>query len=128
MARHRFRVRSCSISKCEPAQLTAFDSFARSSSFARIGDSSSATSKRASSNSRISAWEALERVMNSTARSNVELWEGDPIRSEEHTSELQSLMRISYAVFCLNNKIYKHVEHKDYKSVILTQLLRPTII
>src|SRR3546814_5974165 len=27
-----------------------------------------------------------------------------PIRSEEHTSELQSLMRISYAVFCLTNK------------------------
>src|SRR3546814_12075410 len=27
------------------------------------------------------------------------------IRSEEHTSELQSLMRISYAVFCLNKKI-----------------------
>src|SRR3546814_5931775 len=26
------------------------------------------------------------------------------IRSEEHTSELQSLMRISYAVFCLQNK------------------------
>src|SRR3546814_1057192 len=25
---------------------------------------------------------------------------GDPFRSEEHTSELQSLMRISYAVFC----------------------------
>src|SRR3546814_9299315 len=28
-------------------------------------------------------------------------------RSEEHTSELQSLMRISYAVFCLKKKIYK---------------------
>src|SRR3546814_1804060 len=28
----------------------------------------------------------------------------DVDRSEEHTSELQSLMRISYAVFCLNNK------------------------
>src|SRR3546814_1806509 len=27
-------------------------------------------------------------------------------RSEEHTSELQSLMRISYAVFCLKNKIH----------------------
>src|SRR3546814_2780733 len=27
-----------------------------------------------------------------------------PDRSEEHTSELQSLMRISYAVFCLQNK------------------------
>src|SRR3546814_2352201 len=29
-------------------------------------------------------------------------------RSEEHTSELQSLMRISYAVFCLKKKIKKH--------------------
>src|SRR3546814_4264258 len=32
------------------------------------------------------------------------------VRSEEHTSELQSLMRISYAVFCLKkkNKLHKH--------------------
>src|SRR3546814_4648774 len=30
------------------------------------------------------------------------------LRSEEHTSELQSLMRISYAVFCLKKKTYKH--------------------
>src|SRR3546814_9846333 len=30
--------------------------------------------------------------------------EGHTIRSEEHTSELQSLMRISYAVFCLKKK------------------------
>src|SRR3546814_10199874 len=29
-------------------------------------------------------------------------------RSEEHTSELQSLMRISYAVFCLNKKKLQH--------------------
>src|SRR3546814_2384733 len=29
-----------------------------------------------------------------------------PPRSEEHTSELQSLMRISYAVFCLKKKTY----------------------
>src|SRR3546814_6371673 len=29
-------------------------------------------------------------------------------RSEEHTSELQSLMRISYAVFCLKKKKHKH--------------------
>src|SRR3546814_4423019 len=29
---------------------------------------------------------------------------GAPLRSEEHTSELQSLMRISYAVFCLQKK------------------------
>src|SRR3546814_3233287 len=39
-----------------------------------------------------------------------QLWWGHQIpawydRSEEHTSELQSLMRISYAVFCLKKKI-----------------------
>src|SRR3546814_9822388 len=34
-------------------------------------------------------------------------------RSEEHTSELQSLMRISYAVFCLKKK--KHT-HKQYNN------------
>src|SRR3546814_9496430 len=31
-------------------------------------------------------------------------------RSEEHTSELQSLMRISYAVFCLKNKKQKQAK------------------
>src|SRR3546814_4959702 len=31
-----------------------------------------------------------------------------PCRSEEHTSELQSLMRISYAVFCLKKKTSQH--------------------
>src|SRR3546814_2986156 len=36
------------------------------------------------------------------------VWELARRRSEEHTSELQSLMRISYAVFCLKKKkIYK---------------------
>src|SRR3546814_5846627 len=33
---------------------------------------------------------------------------GVPSRSEEHTSELQSLMRISYAVFCLKKTINTH--------------------
>src|SRR3546814_180745 len=33
-------------------------------------------------------------------------------RSEEHTSELQSLMRISYAVFCLKKKKNKNQKHK----------------
>src|SRR3546814_3198416 len=36
------------------------------------------------------------------------------LRSEEHTSELQSLMRISYAVFCLKKKIIKHTKNKPY--------------
>src|SRR3546814_8141865 len=34
----------------------------------------------------------------------VSAWEEGNFRSEEHTSELQSLMRISYAVFCLKKK------------------------
>src|SRR3546814_2246521 len=38
------------------------------------------------------------------------------IRSEEHTSELQSLMRISYAVFCLKQK--KRHTHTNIKTLI----------
>src|SRR3546814_5587496 len=34
-------------------------------------------------------------------------------RSEEHTSELQSLMRISYAVFCLTKKKTYYISHYD---------------
>src|SRR3546814_4744735 len=36
------------------------------------------------------------------------LFDCSTVRSEEHTSELQSLMRISYAVFCLKKKKKKH--------------------
>src|SRR3546814_2120842 len=40
---------------------------------------------------------------------------GQPTRSEEHTSELQSLMRISYAVFCLKKKKQQqHTAHYNY--------------
>src|SRR3546814_6603232 len=38
----------------------------------------------------------------------------DVERSEEHTSELQSLMRISYAVFCLKKKTRKSSKNKTY--------------
>src|SRR3546814_4059586 len=48
------------------------------------------------------------------------------IRSEEHTSELQSLMRISYAVFCLKKKTYndtqnihtagQHIKYQHHKA------------
>src|SRR3546814_9415358 len=44
------------------------------------------------------------------------------IRSEEHTSELQSLMRISYAVFCLKKKKQK----KQIKHAKLTHTLTHT--
>src|SRR3546814_9691828 len=39
-----------------------------------------------------------------------------PRRSEEHTSELQSLMRISYAVFCLKKKIHKTILQHKHKA------------
>src|SRR3546814_7995014 len=45
-----------------------------------------------------------------TARSERPPW---PPRSEEHTSELQSLMRTSYAVFCLQQKNKKKQTHKN---------------
>src|SRR3546814_1344362 len=38
-------------------------------------------------------------------------------RSEEHTSELQSLMRISYAVFCLKNKNKRTTTNRDYTTI-----------
>src|SRR3546814_4742971 len=45
---------------------------------------------------------------------------GHDQRSEEHTSELQSLMRISYAVFCLKNK-------KPHKQIILIKDIDTTL-
>src|SRR3546814_3170312 len=42
-------------------------------------------------------------------------------RSEEHTSELQSLMRISYAVFCLKKK-KKEIRPKHTKSAHIKQI------
>src|SRR3546814_6449872 len=58
---------------------------------------------------------------------------GDLDRSEEHTSELQSLMRISYAVFCLKKKkrSTSTTTHHTYiynSKVTLTQHTRPTVI
>src|SRR3546814_10281950 len=42
------------------------------------------------------------------------------VRSEEHTSELQSLMRISYAVFCLKKK--KTLNHNTYTQNVATMI------
>src|SRR3546814_2983933 len=51
---------------------------------------------------------AISRVSDDKAAFEVE-------RSEEHTSELQSLMRISYAVFCLKKKITSTPKPHSYK-------------
>src|SRR3546814_10537087 len=56
-----------------------------------------------------------------------------PRRSEEHTSELQSLMRISYAVFCLkkktitNSRIYLHNTTKHQYLIKNHKLTHPNI-
>src|SRR3546814_3194774 len=55
-----------------------------------------------------------------------------PGRSEEHTSELQSLMRISYAVFCLKKKTHRWTNKINRKNThlnttnIRTYNLRPS--
>src|SRR3546814_3237172 len=71
--------------------------------------------------------EGIRRYMKAHRYANTEttdLWDaieeatGEPVRrimdsrSEEHTSELQSLMRISYAVFCLKKKKKHKAQHK----------------
>src|SRR3546814_7151001 len=47
-------------------------------------------------------------------------WGDQFVRSEEHTSELQSLMRISYAVFCLKKKTQKNNTNKQTRPLINT--------
>src|SRR3546814_5093544 len=53
----------------------------------------------------------VERGQLCVSRSQIAAAWGWSPRSEEHTSELQSLMRISYAVFCLTKKNRRH--HKQ---------------
>src|SRR3546814_2577094 len=50
-------------------------------------------------------WTVRRTVEGGGGKRNDAFDDGICIRSEEHTSELQSLMRISYAVFCLKKKI-----------------------
>src|SRR3546814_8692006 len=67
------------------------------------------------------AWNSQQRAAASIAAgafagSVVPVYKDDgtlALRSEEHTSELQSLMRISYAVFCLKKKKHKTVHSSD---------------
>src|SRR3546814_5555634 len=58
----------------------------------------------------VRVWDGLEALERDYAVEAVSTPSG--VRSEEHTSELQSLMRISYAVFCLkknNNQTKTHI-------------------
>src|SRR3546814_7022021 len=60
---------------------------------------------------RIDGLAVAVRGLGGRARKRVALSVGRHLRSEEHTSELQSLMRISYAVFCLKKK-QRHTTHQ----------------
>src|SRR3546814_1491590 len=55
---------------------------------------------------------ADERLIRDYLVDEVRQWSSSPVvRSEEHTSELQSLMRISYAVFCLKKKTQTNTQN-----------------
>src|SRR3546814_10476219 len=59
----------------------------------------------------------LSRLQHSAWPTHVEQQQCEPEpRSEEHTSELQSLMRISYAVFCLKKKKKQKEQQKTTKT------------
>src|SRR3546814_1027777 len=58
---------------------------------------------------------AIHRAERALAGWRIEVRDFGKCRSEEHTSELQSLMRISYAVFCLKKKTNnKHKHEKQH--------------
>src|SRR3546814_7976146 len=64
----------------------------------------------------------LRRVRDFAIAAGTNRVSGDLARSEEHTSELQSLMRISYAAFCLKKK-KKHKKKTLHQSTLYTQTL-----
>src|SRR3546814_5941471 len=71
--------------------------------YVRLSSTRHASSANSHSSGRVSRGSMISSTPNFSAVRNGERTR----RSEEHTSELQSLMRISYAVFCLQNKKYK---------------------
>src|SRR3546814_2280339 len=101
-------------------QKTAYEMRISDLEFRRVlfrSKSSSAASTPISASSRIAAtvasmfWMAACSVI-SMPKNGIRSGSSD--RSEEHTSELQSLMRISYAGFCLKKKMINNI-HKSAK-------------
>src|SRR3546814_7517648 len=71
---------------------------------------------------RFNATEALRRLLTGSGLEAQDAGDSTfTLRSEEHTSELQSLMRISYAVFCL-----KKTTHTTMSGINLIRTHRPT--
>src|SRR3546814_6077900 len=63
----------------------------------------------------------------STTKAHQGLYEYDAVRSEEHTSELQSLMRISYAVFCLKKKKKEQKNQMNTLVLLYNQNTKPHV-
>src|SRR3546814_7310801 len=86
-------------------------------------DSDSAWRSRHSRKARTSPCPVADSVSSHSMSAPSSAPEGQArLRSEEHTSELQSLMRISYAVFCLKKK--RNQVHRPY-TPYHTQLAYP---
>src|SRR3546814_3931048 len=62
----------------------------------------------------IGRWNTFEAARSARASASPARARASRDRSEEHTSELQSLMRISYAVFCLKKKKQKKKKTKKH--------------
>src|SRR3546814_6511380 len=75
----------------------------------KAGDRSKCSEKQARA---LSILHALESSLDFDKGGQVALGLAQIYRSEEHTSELQSLMRISYAVFCLKKKNLHFITYK----------------
>src|SRR3546814_2502986 len=101
-------------SRCHARGSGGVPSSTPSSASSLCAISCTATQKPASGSSRSACTSAHDRISGPLSQDS-------PIRSssrsEEHTSELQSLMRISYAVFCLKKKKihnnYHHTTHHN---------------
>src|SRR3546814_9165029 len=63
----------------------------------------------------IAICEALREATFGPSACSLAMYLSAAARSEEHTSELQSLMRISYAVFCLKKKKKKKTLQKQHR-------------
>src|SRR3546814_10449355 len=68
--------------------------------------------RKAAARTRDALWDTIGRLLPAFSPEECRNYIENSGRSEEHTSELQSLMRISYAVFCLKKKqTLKQIHH-----------------
>src|SRR3546814_2298666 len=86
----------------------------------KVGISGTSEKALAAASARL-AEDGIEHYAVAFRVEDADAWSGavDAVRSEEHTSELQSLMRISYAVFCLKKKTKTKTE--IIKQTIMTR-------